>query len=127
MAVFPATYFTYSVQYPESGTRIQLGGSYQFDALPDAPDQRIFMLNVQGMAYFTDAGGVIDTVINPDRNMAGLEAFYNTHKRATAFTFNHPIYGAVSCKFLNPLKIPEGIAGGGGNIATFSVELIEQP
>lgn len=127
MAVFPALYFTYSTKYPESGTRIQLGRSYQFDALPAAPDQRIFKLNLMGMKYFVTSGGELDLVTNPSRNMAVLEAFYNEHKRAVAFTFNHPVYGAVNCKFNLPLEIPEGITGGDGALPSFNVELIEIP
>lgn len=125
--MFPAKYFTFSTRYPESGNRIMLGRSYQFDSPPVAPDQRIFVLNLQGMAYFTDSAGNIDVTINPERNMATLEAFYNEHKLAFRFDFNHPIYGLVLCKFYTPLEIPEGIPGGGGSLNNVTVELIEQP
>lgn len=127
MATFPATYFTCETQYPESGARIQLGRSYQFDSEPEAPDQRIFRLNLQGMQYFLDAGGAIDETPSPGRNMAVLEAFYVTHKRWKTFVFNHPVYGAVNCKFNTPLNIPAGITGGDGVLPGFSVELIEIP
>lgn len=121
MAVFPAKYFRFSTQYPQTGTRIQLGKSYQFDAPPEAPDQRIFKLKLQGMKYFDDL------VTEPGRNMLVLENFYNAHKLATSFTLDHPVYGSVSCKFNRPLEIPEGIAGGDGALPEIEVELIEQP
>jgi len=127
MAIFPAKYFTYSTKYPESGTRVQLGRSYQFDTPPEAPDQRIFVLNLQGMKYFLDISNDIDRVYDPTRNLAFLEDFYNTHKRATAFTLEHPVYGDVVCKFNRPLEIPEGIQGGDGQVPSFEMELIEQP
>lgn len=127
MANFPALYFSYATDYPESGQRIQLGRSYQFDAMPEAPDQRIFRLTLKGMTYFTNANGTINRATKPERNMAFLEDFYATHKRAKEFTLNHPVYGAVACKFNTPLKIPEPIFGGSGVFPDFQVELIEIP
>lgn len=121
METFPALYFSFGTKYPESGSRIQLGNSYQFDAPPSAPDQRVFLLTLRGMCYFDDL------VTEPGRNMGLLESFYVAHKRATSFLFDHPVYGSVVCKFLTPLSIPEGIAGGDGNLPDFQVELIEQP
>lgn len=127
MATFPAKYFTYSTEYPESGQRITLGESYQFDVMPEAPDQRIFKLKLKAMCYFVDQNDVISLVFEPARNMAVLEAFYNTHKRAKAFDFPHPVYGTVRCKFNRPLQIPEGVAGGNGHLEDLDVELIEIP
>lgn len=127
METFPAEYFTYSTRYPESGTRIQLGRSYQYDEPPTAPDQRVFVLTVAGMAYFFDAQDDLDLTTEPGRNLGKLEAFYNTHKRAEPFTFEHPIYGSLTCKFQAPLQVPEGNPGGFGTVPAFEVELIEQP
>lgn len=127
METFPATYFLISTTYPESGKRIQLGNSYQYDAPPAAPDQRIFRLTLQGMAYFVDQNNQIDDTVFPGRNLAVLETFYNDHKRATPFIFNHPVYGNVTCKFNRPLEIPPGLPGGGGLVQDPEVELIEIP
>lgn len=127
MAIFPAKYFRSSTRYPESGTRIQLGRSYQFDTPPEAPDQRTFLLKMQGMKYFVDGNGNVTAATAPERNMLALEDFYNTHKRATSFTFEHPVYGSLTCKFNRPLQIPEGIVGGDGALPDFEVELIEIP
>jgi len=127
MAIFPAKYFRYSTKYPQSGTRIQLGRSYQFDTPPEAPDQRIFVLKLQGMKYFLTGQNTLDLTIEPGRNMAKLEQFYNEHKRAVSFTFDHPVYGSLTCKFNTPLEIPEGIAGGDGALPEFEMELIELP
>ena len=127
MAVFPVTHFSYSTTYPESGTRVQLGQSYQFDTPPEAPDQRIFTLSLAGMAYFVDASDRIDRAYAPWRNLAVLEDFYNVHKRAIEFTLQHPVYGSVQVKFNRPLQIPTGIKDGNGVVPEFEVELIEQP
>ena len=127
MAIFPCTYYTFATKYPNTGVRVTLGRSYQYDMMPLAPDQRIFLLKLQGMQYFVDQNGDIDTIYAPERNMAVLEAFYNTHKTATEFTLNHPLYGAVQCKFNTPLDIPDGLLGGGGVLPPFDIELIEIP
>lgn len=127
MQFFPPKYFRYRTAYPESGTRIQLGNSYQFDSPPDSPDQRIFTLMLQGMTYFVDASDALDRLYEPSRNLALLEDFYNTHKRATPFILEHPVYGQVVCKFNRPLNIPEGISGGSGLVDIIEVELIEVP
>jgi hypothetical protein len=127
METFPAQFFSFSTQYPQSGTRIQLGNSYQFDAPPPAPDQRVFALQVQGMGYFTDSNGDIDVAYEPGRNLAVLESFYNRHKRAYSFIFPHPVYGPVVCKFLQPLQIPQGLPGGNGLVQPIELELIEIP
>lgn len=127
MPTFPATYFKFSTKYPNSGTRLQLGRSYQFSAPPQAPDQRIFALSLQGMCYFSNGMGVINLVTEPGRNMAVLEAFYNTHKMAFKFDFRHPVYGLRECRFNAPLQIPEGITNGYGILPDFDVELVEIP
>lgn len=127
METFPAQYFRYSVQYPNSGIRIQLGRSYQFDTPPEAPDQRVIILKVQGMQYFLDAAQVLTATPEPERNLLVLENFYTAHRLAKSFLLNHPIYGAIECKFNRPLNIPEGIAGGNGTVPEFDVELIEIP
>lgn len=126
MDSFPAEYFRFSTRYPESGTRVQLGRSYQFDTMPEAPDQRTFLLVLLGMTYFVNPLG-IDLLIEPGRNLGLLEDFYNRHKTARGFSFQHPVYGWTECKFKKPLEIPEGIAGGDGMVPEFEVELIEIP
>jgi len=127
MAKFPCTHFTFSTRYPESGTRIQFGNSYAFDAGPTAPDQRVFTLTLAGMIYFLDSSDDLEIYEQPWRNMAVLEAFYNEHKRYKSFDFDHPVYGTLKCKFNRPLEIPEGIPNGGGVLDEFTVELIEVP
>ena len=125
MAVFPATYFTFSTRYPESGSRMSLGRSYVYTQAPEAPDQRIFQLELQGMKYFVDINGTIDNVSTPERNMAVLEDFYVLHRLHETFDFPHPVYGTIKCKFNRPLEIPAGVRGGNGLLPEFQVELLE--
>ena len=126
MAVFPCIYFLHTTRYPESGTRIALANSYDFTTAPVAPDQRIFTLTLQGMAYFT-VSGVLSASPSPERNLKNLEDFYATHRLWKSFDFNHPVYGTVVCKFNTPLELPKGIVDGGGMVEDFDIQLREQP
>lgn len=126
LKLFPAKYFKFSTKYPVSGTQLQLGRSYQFTSPPQAPDQRVINLKLLGMCYFSGWNG-IDLNEQPGRNMGVLEEFYNEHKLAFKFIFNHPVYGRLICRFNKPLEIPEGISNGFGNLPDFEVELIEIP
>lgn len=127
MATFPAKYFLTSTKYPDSGTRIQMGRSYTFNAPSASPDLRIFTLTLAGMQYFLDGAGAIDLTVHTDRNMAVLDEFYRDHQTHLSFDFNHPVYGTLQCKFNRPLEIPNGLPGGNGVVESFSVELIEIP
>jgi hypothetical protein len=127
MALFPCTYFTVQTKYPTSGVQVRLGNSYTYTAPPPAPDQRTFIVKVQGMQYFVAGNGSIDTTSEVGRNMAVLEQFYNDHKMYMTFQFTHPVYGLINCKFSRPLEIPEGVSGGNGILPTFDLEMIEIP
>lgn len=125
METFPALYFTYSTRYPESGSRIQFARSYAYTIEAEAPDQRTFQLELNGMQYFTDQWGHVSEIPHPERNMATLESFYSRHRLALSFYFEHPVYGTLKCKFNTPLDVPRGIPGGDGVLQTLSVELVE--
>lgn len=51
MDTFNFPYHKTSVEYPESGFRMNLGNSYTYNAGPSAPDQRIFRLYFETMIY----------------------------------------------------------------------------
>lgn len=51
MKQFNFPYHTQSTEYPESGTRVQLGNSYVFTAPPSGPDMRRFRLSFPTMLY----------------------------------------------------------------------------
>ena len=124
---FEPTFFQFDTEYPDSGVRIQFGNSYTFAAPPDAPDQRIFKIMLQGMQYFLDVDGEIDRTVKPERNMAKFEDFYLLNKLWDSWTFPHPVYGDVQVKFHKPLMIPKGIKKGGGVLPDFEIQLVEQP
>lgn len=126
LETFSFPYHSYSTEYPDSGFRAKLGGSYEFSAPAPAPDQRVFSLYFPVMKYYLLAG-VITLVTKPELNLAVMEAFYNRHKLYKTFIYPHPIYGNVNVKFNKPLKIPNGMAGGDGAISGIEIEMVEQP
>lgn len=67
----------------------------------------------------------LDLVKNAAYNMGALEAFYNRHKLHKPFIYPHPVYGNIEVRFMDPLKIPEGIVGGNGALEDFTITLIE--
>lgn len=126
MAVFDFPYHTVETEYPDSGTQVQMGKSYTFTAPPSAPDQRKFTLNFEAMAYFL-TGGTIDAFKEPEINLARLENFYNLHKMHATFSYVHPVYGIVPCRFAKPLKIPKGTKGGNGVVENIELQFVEVP
>ena len=125
MKTFDFPYHKFRTEYPESGNRVQLGGNYIFTAPPNGPDLRRFTLSFETMKYYQEPNGTISLTKNPKINMAVLEAFYNAHKLHKSFLYPHPVYGNIEVKFMSPLKIPNGIAGGGGALESFEIDLIE--
>lgn len=127
LETFNFPYHTFNTQNPESGFRVKFGSSYTFSTPPTDPDERLFTLSFQGMQFFTDSVGVLDDIINPERNMFTLIKFYQRHKLYKSFKYQHPVHGELEVKFNKPLKEEDVITGGYGVIKDFSIELIEIP
>jgi hypothetical protein len=136
MPLFPITTGTVETIYPNSSIQVQFGGGYLFTAAPTAPDQRIFRINLSGMAYLLDpATGKIDLTqhvgidaggnLISGQNLGLLEQFYQSVRQYKPFTYNHPIYGPTICTFSKPLAIPRGLKQGFGVVEDFVIELIE--
>ena len=127
METFNFPFHTVETENPQSGFRVQFGQSYVFTAPPTAPDQRTFTLHFPTMKFYTNETGQLDQIKNPKINMYTLIKFYHAHKLHQSFKYDHPVHGPLICKFQNPLKEPEGIAGGNGTVKEFTVTLIEIP
>lgn len=127
MDIFDFPYHTVETENPDSGYRLQLGGSYVFSAPPSDPDQRTFTLHFPLMKFFVNGGGTIDATISPEINMMRLINFYLAHKLHASFLYNHPVHGEVEVKFNKPLKEPDGIVNGNGVTKEVTIELIEIP
>lgn len=125
MQTFNFPYHTERTEYPESGSRIQLGGGYIFSSPPNGPDLRRFTLNFPVMFYYTDSNGDLDFTERPELNMGLMEEFYKEHKLYKTFIYPHPKYGDTLVQFHSALKIPEGIKGGNGALKELTIELVE--
>lgn len=126
MARFNFPFHTFETKYPASGTQIQMGKSYTYTAPPEAPDQRKFTLKFRALRYFV-RNGQIDPTVEAEINLAALDNFYQLHKMHATFTYPHPVYGDLACRFSKPLEIPSGTAGGNGVVENIEVELVEVP
>ncbi|WP_353645771.1 hypothetical protein [Mesorhizobium sp. WSM2239] len=119
MAVFDFPYHTIEEEYPVSSTTMKFGGGYQFASKPKGPDQIKFILNFEAMWFSTPP--------HPKLNMQTLVDFYEDHRLYEPFDYPHPRLGTVSVRFATPLKIPEGIKKGRGQVKPFKIELLLQP
>lgn len=116
-----------STQYPDNSYRLQLGGAYTFATKPNAPPQRTFTLTYAAMVYYIGENGFPDPAPDLDNNLWALELFYQSVETFGNFTYNHPVYGPLICKFANPLAIPAGETDGGGSVTNLTITLVEQP
>lgn len=127
MAKFEFPYHRVETDYPESGIQVEFGNNYVFNSKPDAPDMRTFTLSFPTMLYYLDSQGQIDKSHKPEMNMAALEDFYQQHRTWKSFTYPHPVYGDVTCRFKEPLRVPKPRKGGSGAVESFSIKLVESP
>lgn len=127
METFPITMFRFGTKRPETGQRMQLGGSYVYTEPPSGPIQRVFELKIPGLQYFLDQAGLLDLTQEVHRNMAVLEAFYEEHQLHKSFLFDHPVYGQITCKFNAAMPTPQGIPDGNGMVEDLDINLIEIP
>lgn len=127
LANFDFPYHTVKTDNPDSGFRVQLGGSYVFSAPPTDPDQRLFTLTFDGLKYFTDGLGALDETIQPQINMYAMIKFFQTVKLYQSFHYTHPVHGLLEVRFNKPLSEEVVMAGGFGVVKEFSIELIEIP
>lgn len=128
MQTFNFPYHLWSMDYPETGLRVQFGNNYTFATGPDAAPARVFTLYFTGFKFFTNTDGSIDKTTNAAvNNIATLDDFYAAHLLHESFVYPHVVYGDVICKFNKPFRMPKGIKAGNGVVEDFELELIEQP
>lgn len=125
--VFTYQYQSIKTENPESGVRIQMGGSYVFSTPSPDPDQRKFTLKFNAMRYYFDEDDELDETINEPFNMLSLIKFYGRHKLYKSFQYQHPVHGLMEVKFSKPLVEEEVEPGGFGVVKPFDIELIEIP
>ncbi|WP_454287264.1 hypothetical protein [Rhizobium arsenicireducens] len=125
METFNFPYFSWSVRYPDSSAKVSFGRGYEFASKPKGPDQVTYTLAFKTMMFFTTAG-VVSTTINPEFNIARLEAFYKTHRLYEKFILPLPAHGDLTVRFAKPLEY-KLTPGGQGTVDAFTLEMLLQP
>lgn len=120
-------YHTVETRYPMNSTVVQFGNGYSFTSKPTSPPQRTFVLDLSALRIVTDSSGNVIEGSNPQLSVYSLDLFYRQVQCYEAFTYNHPMYGALLCRFAKPLVLPKVEPGGGGVVPNITVELIEVP
>lgn len=128
MEDFDFDYHSVSINYPESGSRLQLGGSYTFTAAPTSPDQRVLVLSFPAMrSYWNKNTNQPDLTTEPKINVWRLEQFYLRHRLYKRFTYSHPQHGSMVVTFNKPFSTPKKEPGIAGFFQSFELELLEHP
>ena len=82
-------------------------------------------VKVQGLKYFINHDGYLDTSINPAQNMMLLELFYLKYRLRDRFIFSY-MGEDIPVRFKEPLKIPK-VEGNTGVLGSIDLMLIETP
>lgn len=127
METFDFDYHSMSTKYPETGTKMKLGGSYNYTSTPTEPPARTITLHFadNAMRIHMISRGVPDLTKEPQTNWARLEAFYKAHEMHKSFIYQHELYGDLVVKFAKPLEMPQLTKGGW--LPSFTLDLEEQP
>ena len=70
------------------------------------------------------SNGALDVTTNPTLNAGRLLTFYQTNRRFGTFTYAHEYLGTITCRFAEPLTVPEALPNSAGLIDTIEVNLI---
>lgn len=108
---------------PQASPTVSMNG-WNFASKPKVPYQKTFVVKLQGMCWYLLPNGLYDEATNPNYNARLLEKFYETHGVWQAFDFPHPHLGTLSCKFTQPVEVPEAIVNSGGLISGFDITLV---
>lgn len=127
METFDFPFHTVEDEYPASSTTMKFGGGYQFASKPTGPDQITFKLNFKAMWFYEGPPGTVDATSNPKINMQKLIEFYEAHRLYEPFEYPHPRRGTLTVRFAKPLKVPDYVEKGRGQLQPFSVDLILLP
>lgn len=109
---------------PPQASQVMSMNGWAFSAKPKVPYQKTFVVKLQGMRWYLLANNLYDEVTNPQYNARLLEKFYEAHGVWQAFDFPHPHFGTLSCKFSQPVEVPEAIVNSGGLIDGFDITLV---
>ena len=126
METFNFPYHEFEEEYPDTGSGMKFGNSYEYRAAASAPPTMNITLTMTGMRYVFNGNTLSDT-LNPTLNIRVLDAFYHVHQLSEKFIYPHPVRGNLNCRFAAPLSIPKVIRGGPAILPDFSVKLVYLP
>lgn len=110
---------------PQATVGVSMNG-WQFSSRPTVPFQKTFLVKLHGLTwYLNDASGLFDPLTDARFNARRFEQFYEEHGTWKPFTFPHPHFGNILCRFAAAPEVPEGIPNSGGLIEGFDVQLVE--
>lgn len=127
METFNFPYHSVEDRWPENSTKVQFGKGWEFASKPRGPAQLQFRLSFNGMLWFVDDAGSVDTTSNPTLNLYKLQEFYETHQLYEKFFYPHPRRGNQIVRFRQPLIIPGTLLGKSGLVDNFEIVLTQQP
>lgn len=126
METFNFPFHEFEEEYPETGSGMKFGNSYEYRSAAVAPPTLNITLTMTGMRYYYD-GNVLNSSVNPTTNIRVLDAFYLAHQLSEKFIYPHPVRGNLNCRFAAPLNIPKVIRGSPAILPDFSIKLIYLP
>lgn len=122
---FHASFFDVEIDMEEDTLVAPLGNNYEMVFKRAKKPLRTFKLTVQGLKYFINHAGYLDTSINPAQNMMLLELFYLKYRLRDRFIFSY-MGEDIPVRFKEPLKIPK-VEGNTGVLGSIDLMLIETP
>lgn len=109
---------------PDPIQTVSMNG-WTFSAKPTVPYVRKFKITLYGMRWYLQTSGLFDSTTDPTFNARRLEAFYEANGTWDNFTYVHPHFGSMQCRFSGALTIPAALPNSAGLIDGFQVELIQ--
>lgn len=110
---------------PDRPTTVVSMNGWEFTAKPKVPYRRRFKLTLHGLRWYLNADGTFNSTTNPTFNARRLELFYQSNETWDSFTFPHPHFGNITCRFANPVNIPKALENANGLIEALEVTLVE--
>lgn len=126
LKTFDWPYHTITINYPQRGSQVKLGGNWTYATKPNAPMMRNIQLNFAMLQWFRNEAGQLSSLVEPELNLMRLEEFYLEHELYKDFIYPHELYGNLIVRFSQPIVIPSAM-GSDGVVPNIVVQLVEQP
>lgn len=112
-----------AVEIPPEETSVVSFNGWDFRAKPGIPYRPRFRLRLGGMRWYL-SGTALDVATNPTLNAGRLLNFYKSNRTWDTFSYQHEYLGLITCRFAEPVNIPEAEPNSNGLIKDFDTVLI---